>query len=46
MLDLRLAKTPDDFERCGQNIERIIWRKAEVVAEQVDDVQSIITQEE
>ena len=46
MLDLRLAKTPDDFERCGQNIERIIWRKAEVVAEQVDDVRSIITQEE
>ena len=46
MLDLRLAKTPDDFARCGQNIERIIWRKAEVVAEQVDDVRSIITQEE
>ncbi len=46
MLDLRLAKTPDDFERCGQNIERIIWRKAESVAEQVDDVRSIITQEE
>ena len=46
MLDLRLAKTPEDFERCGQNIERIIWRKAEVVAEQVDDVRSIITQEE
>lgn len=46
MLDLRCAKTPEDFERSGQNINRVIWRKVEPVAEQVDDVRSIITQEE
>jgi hypothetical protein len=46
MLDLRLAKTADAFERAGHNVQRVIWKKVEPVAEQVDDVRSIITQEE